>query len=206
MSQVRGNLFILSAPSGAGKSSLINALLQQHSDMQVSVSHTTRAPRPGEQNAKHYHFVSEAEFKTLIDNDDFFEWAQVFDNYYGTSKAAIEQQLANGIDVFLDIDWQGARQVRELAPDVTTIFILPPSKAELENRLTNRGQDSADVIAGRMAKAQSETSHFDEYDYLVVNDDFDTALAEIETIVKAKRLSISAQRVKHNELIHDLLK
>ena len=153
MSQVRGNLFILSAPSGAGKSSLINALLQQHSDMQVSVSHTTRAPRPGEQNAQHYHFVSEAEFKALIDNDDFFEWAQVFDNYYGTSKAAIEQQLANGIDVFLDIDWQGARQVRELAPDVTTIFILPPSKAELENRLTNRGQDSADVIAGRMAKA-----------------------------------------------------
>ena len=160
MAHSRGNLFILSAPSGAGKSSLINALLKKHADMKVSVSHTTRAPRPGENNAEHYHFVSVDEFKALIAKDDFFEWAQVFDNYYGTSKQAIEEQLAAGIDIFLDIDWQGARQVREIMDDVKTIFILPPSKQELEQRLNSRGQDSAEVIAGRMAQAQSETSHY----------------------------------------------
>ncbi|MGO2477265.1 MAG: guanylate kinase, partial [Pseudoalteromonas sp.] len=186
MAQTRGNLFILSAPSGAGKSSLINALLTKHNDMKVSVSHTTRAPRPGEKSGEHYHFVNVEQFKSLIEKNDFFEWAQVFDNYYGTSKQAIEEQLAAGIDVFLDIDWQGARQVRELVEDVETIFILPPSKTELEARLNNRGQDSAEVIAGRMAKAQSETSHYDEYDYLVVNDNFENTLNEIEMIVMTK--------------------
>lgn len=206
MTQTRGNLFILSAPSGAGKSSLISALLAKYSDMKVSVSHTTRSPRPGENNGEHYHFVSVDEFKDLIKKDDFFEWAQVFDNYYGTSKQAIEQQLAAGIDVFLDIDWQGARQVRDLVADVETIFILPPSKAELESRLNNRGQDSQEVIAGRMAQAQSETSHFNEYDYVVVNDDFATALKEIETIVLAKRLSLQSQVIRHQELLTDLLK
>ncbi|WP_105214595.1 guanylate kinase [Pseudoalteromonas sp. T1lg22] len=206
MSQVRGNLFILSAPSGAGKSSLIKALLEKHTNMQVSVSHTTRDPRPGEENTVHYHFVSQDEFKQLINNNDFFEWAQVFDNYYGTSKAAIEKQLDAGIDVFLDMDWQGARQVRELAPEVTTIFILPPSKDELQSRLTNRGQDSAEVIAARMEKAQSETSHYDEYDYVVVNDDFDTAREEIATIVAATRLRLSTQKRKHGALIDELLK
>ena len=206
MAQTRGNLFILSAPSGAGKSSLISALLNKHSDMKVSVSHTTRSPRPGEENGVHYHFVSVEEFKTLIDKNDFFEWAQVFDNYYGTSKKAIETQLDAGIDVFLDIDWQGAQQIRNLVDDVETIFILPPSKEELESRLNNRGQDSAEVIAGRMAKAQSETSHYNEYDYVVVNDDFDTALAEIETIVMAKRLSLKSQTIRHQELLNALLK
>ncbi|MCF7500854.1 MULTISPECIES: guanylate kinase [unclassified Pseudoalteromonas] len=206
MAQTRGNLFILSAPSGAGKSSLISALLNKHSDMKVSVSHTTRSPRPGEENGVHYHFVSVEEFKALIDKNDFFEWAQVFDNYYGTSKKAIETQLDAGIDVFLDIDWQGAQQIRKLVDDVETIFILPPSKEELESRLNNRGQDSAEVIAGRMAKAQSETSHYNEYDYVVVNDDFDTALAEIETIVMAKRLSLKSQTIRHQELLNALLK
>ena len=206
MAQTRGNLFILSAPSGAGKSSLIGALLKKHSDMKVSVSHTTRSPRPGEENGVHYHFVSVDEFKTLIEKNDFFEWAQVFDNYYGTSKQAIESQLAAGIDVFLDIDWQGAQQIRKLVDDVETIFILPPSKEELESRLNNRGQDSAEVIAGRMAKAQSETSHYNEYDYVVVNDDFDTALTEIETIVMAKRLSLKSQTVRHQALLENLLK
>ena len=206
MAQTRGNLFILSAPSGAGKSSLIGALLKKHSDMKVSVSHTTRSPRPGEENGVHYHFVSVDEFKALIEKNDFFEWAQVFDNYYGTSKQAIESQLAAGIDVFLDIDWQGAQQIRKLVDDVETIFILPPSKEELESRLNNRGQDSAEVIAGRMAKAQSETSHYNEYDYVVVNDDFDTALAEIETIVMAKRLSLQSQAVRHQALLENLLK
>ncbi|ASM51373.1 guanylate kinase [Pseudoalteromonas espejiana DSM 9414] len=206
MAQTRGNLFILSAPSGAGKSSLITALLKKHADMKVSVSHTTRDPRPGEENAVHYHFVSADEFKALIAKDDFFEWAQVFDNYYGTSKQAIESQLDAGIDVFLDIDWQGAQQVREIMPSVQTIFILPPSKAELEQRLNNRGQDSAEVIAGRMAKAQSETSHYNEYDYVVVNDDFDTALSNIETIVLAQRLTLNAQASRHHDLITNLLK
>ncbi|CAH9065129.1 Guanylate kinase [Pseudoalteromonas haloplanktis] len=206
MAHSRGNLFILSAPSGAGKSSLINALLKKHADMKVSVSHTTRAPRPGENNAEHYHFVSVDEFKALIAKDDFFEWAQVFDNYYGTSKQAIESQLAAGIDVFLDIDWQGARQVREIVDDVKTIFILPPSKQELEQRLNNRGQDSAEIIAGRMAQAQSETSHYDEYDFVVVNDDFDTALSEIESVVIAQRLTLKAQTTRHQTLINELLK
>ena len=206
MAYSRGNLFILSAPSGAGKSSLINALLKKHADMKVSVSHTTRAPRPGENNAEHYHFISVDEFKALIAKDDFFEWAQVFDNYYGTSKQAIEEQLAAGIDVFLDIDWQGARQVREIMDDVKTIFILPPSKQELEQRLNSRGQDSAEVIAGRMAQAQSETSHYNEYDYVVVNDDFDTALSDLETIVIAQRLTLKAQVARHQTLINELLK
>ena len=206
MAQTRGNLFILSAPSGAGKSSLINALLAKHSDMKVSVSHTTRSPRPGEKNGVHYHFTTVDEFKSLIEKNDFFEWAQVFDNFYGTSKQAIEQQLAAGIDVFLDIDWQGAQQIRKLVDDVETIFILPPSKQELESRLNNRGQDSAEVIAGRMAQAQSESSHYNEYDYLVVNDDFNIALKQIETIVLAKRLSLKSQSVRHQNLITDLIK
>ena len=206
MAQTRGNLFILSAPSGAGKSSLINALLKKHADMKVSVSHTTRAPRPGEENGVHYHFVSTDEFKALIAKDDFFEWAQVFDNYYGTSKQAIESQLDAGIDVFLDIDWQGAQQVREIMPSVKTIFILPPSKEELEQRLNNRGQDSAEVIASRMAKAQSETSHYNEYDYVIVNDDFETALGDIEMIVMAQRLTLKAQEERHQVLLNSLLK
>ena len=206
MAQTRGNLFILSAPSGAGKSSLINALLKKHADMKVSVSHTTRAPRPGEENGVHYHFASTDEFKALIAKNDFFEWAQVFDNYYGTSKQAIESQLDAGIDVFLDIDWQGAQQVREIMPSVKTIFILPPSKEELEQRLNNRGQDSAEVIASRMAKAQSETSHYNEYDYVIVNDDFESALGDIEMIVMAQRLTLKAQEERHQVLLNSLLK
>ena len=205
MSQARGNLFILSAPSGAGKSSLINALLERHSDMKVSVSHTTRQPRPGEEDGVHYHFTTPEAFKALIEQDGFLEWAQVFDNYYGTSKQSIEQQLAAGIDVFLDIDWQGARQIREIVGDVRTIFIVPPSKTELEARLNSRGQDSADVIASRMAKAQSETSHFNEYDYLIVNDEFDAALYQLETIVFASRLAQTNQALKHQQLLSDLL-
>ncbi|WP_166420107.1 guanylate kinase [Pseudoalteromonas sp. Z1A8] len=206
MAQTRGNLFILSAPSGAGKSSLINALLKNHADMKVSVSHTTRAPRPGEENGVHYHFASTDEFKALIAKDDFFEWAQVFDNYYGTSKQAIESQLDAGIDVFLDIDWQGAQQVRKIMPSVQTIFILPPSKEELEQRLNNRGQDSAEVIASRMAQAQSETSHYSEYDFVIVNDDFETALADIKIIVMAQRLTLKAQEDRHQVLLNSLLK
>lgn len=204
---VKGNLFILSAPSGAGKSSLISALLKQTSKvpMQVSVSHTTRAPRPGEENGVHYHFVSVDEFKQLIEQAAFYEHAQVFGNYYGTSEAAIDAQLAKGIDVFLDIDWQGAQQVRRRKPDVTTIFICPPSRQELEKRLRGRGQDSDEVIAGRMAEARSECSHYLEFDYIIVNDDFEQALAELSAIVQDKRLRCANQSEKHRNLFKDLL-
>jgi guanylate kinase len=202
-----GNLFILSAPSGAGKSSLVSALLAQQSSrpMQVSVSHTTRAPRPGEENGQHYHFVSIDEFKELITKNAFYEHAQVFDNYYGTSEAAIDDQLMRGIDVFLDIDWQGAQQVRMKKPEVTTIFIAPPSKAELEHRLNKRGQDSAEIIKSRMQQAQAECSHYQEFDYIIVNDNFEQALAELTTVVNNQRLKRKQQAEVHQQLFADLL-
>ncbi|WP_417349767.1 guanylate kinase [Ferrimonas sp.] len=202
----RGNLFIVSAPSGAGKSSLIGALLKDKpADMQVSVSHTTRAPRPGESDGVHYHFVDKEAFKALIDQGAFFEWAEVFGNYYGTSRVTIEQTLDKGIDVFLDIDWQGARQVKALMPEAIGIFILPPSREELERRLNSRGQDSADTIAARMADAVDEMSHYDEYDYLIVNEDFDTALADLSAIVLANRLHLAGQKSVHGDMLDDLL-
>ncbi|MDR8525485.1 guanylate kinase [Shewanella fidelis] len=202
----RGNLFIVSAPSGAGKSSLISALLRdQPLDKQVSVSHTTRQPRPGEENGQHYHFVNQDEFKRLIAENAFFEWAEVFGNYYGTSRVTIEQTLAKGIDVFLDIDWQGAQQVKKLMPESIGVFILPPSKAELERRLTGRGQDSAEVIAGRMAQAVSEMSHYNEYDFVIVNDDFDKALADLLAIIRSQRLTSASQIHTQNDMIKDLL-
>jgi len=202
-----GNLFILSAPSGAGKSSLINALLKQESSrpMQVSVSHTTRDARPGENNGEHYHFVSVNHFKKQIKQNAFYEYAEVFGNYYGTSEVAIDEQLAQGIDVFLDIDWQGAQQVRMKKPSVTTIFISPPSKGELEKRLRGRGQDSDDVIASRMAQAQAECSHFQEFDYIIINDDFDQALVDLTTIVNNQRLKRSQQVGQHKALLNELV-
>lgn len=204
----RGNLFIVSAPSGAGKSSLIKALLERHSldnSMAVSVSHTTRATRPGEQHGVHYHFVSVDDFKALINQDAFFEWAEVFGNFYGTSRLAVEQQLENGIDVFLDIDWQGARQVREMMPGAIGIFILPPSREELERRLVGRGQDSSETIAKRMNEAVSEMSHFDEYDYLLINDDFETTLDRFRSVVLAARQSLDNQRQANTTLLDALL-
>jgi len=206
MSQV-GTLFIVSAPSGAGKSSLIKALLAEKRSYtaQVSISHTTRAPRPGEVDGEHYHFVNEAEFKQLIAENAFFEWAEVFGNYYGTSRLSIEQSLAKGIDVLLDIDWQGARQVREAMPNAKGIFILPPSRAELESRLNKRGQDSAEIIAQRMQKAQSEMSHYNEYDYLIVNDDFEVATQELSAILLALRSEQEKQAVKYSQTIQELL-
>lgn len=204
---VPGNLFILSAPSGAGKSSLIKGFLEQGCDreLQVSVSHTTRAPRPGEIDGVHYHFVSVEAFKQLIEDNAFYEWAEVFGNYYGTSEVAIDHQLSQGIDVFLDIDWQGAQQVRLKKPQVTTIFICPPSRAELEKRLTNRGQDSAEIIAERMARAQAECSHYQEFDYIIVNDNFDKALQDLRIVVQNQRLKLSQQRQKHQLLFEQLI-
>ena len=205
MSTQLGNLFIVAAPSGAGKSSLIKALLESpeavQSPMQVSVSLTTRAPRPGEVNGQHYHFVSKAEFEAAIERNELFEWAEVFGNYYGTSRVVIEETLQQGIDVFLDIDWQGARQVKALLPDTTSIFILPPSLTELEARLQGRGQDSAEVIAKRMQQASSEISHHAEFDFLVVNDDFNTALHELRSIVHCQRLTRGKQSIRHAALL-----
>jgi len=202
-----GNLFILSAPSGAGKSSLISALLKQDSarPMQVSVSHTTRDARPGEVNGQHYHFVSKQAFEADIEQNAFYEHAEVFGNYYGTSEAAIDEQLAQCIDVFLDIDWQGAQQVRMKKPSVTTIFICPPSRIELENRLRGRGQDSEEVIQSRMEQAQSECSHYQEFDYIIVNDDFDQALLDLTTVVNNQRLKRSQQTMAQQQLFADLL-
>ncbi|ABO88246.1 guanylate kinase [Aeromonas salmonicida subsp. salmonicida] len=203
----QGTLYIISSPSGAGKSSLLNALLTKHNPagkMQLSVSHTTRATRPGEENGVHYHFVQVEEFKELIDRGDFLEWAEVFGNYYGTSRAAIEACLAQGIDVFLDIDWQGARQIREQMP-TKSIFILPPSRAELEQRLIGRGQDSAEVIAGRMAKAIAEMVHYDEYDYVIINKDFELALFQLRAIIECQRLEMRQQQQAQQNLLQQLL-
>ncbi|WGE57418.1 guanylate kinase [Actinobacillus equuli] len=202
-----GNLYILSAPSGAGKSSLINALLADLSrtEVQLSISHTTRNPRPGEEDGVHYYFTNHAEFEALIEKGHFLEWAEVFGNYYGTSLPMIEKSLEKGIDVFLDIDWQGARQIRQKLPNVKTIFILPPSRAELEKRLFGRGQDSAETIAKRMAEAISEMSHYDEFDYVIVNDDFQTALGELKSILTAERLKLETQALRHKQLIDQLL-
>ncbi|MDG6894730.1 guanylate kinase [Volucribacter amazonae] len=202
----QGNLYIISAPSGAGKSSLINALLADSETMKVSVSHTTRQARPGEQEGVHYYFVEQAEFERLIEQGVFLEYAKVFGgHYYGTSLPMIEQSLAQGIDVFLDIDWQGARQIREKMPSVKSIFILPPSLAALEQRLIGRGQDSAEVIAQRMEKAQSEMSHYDEYDYVIINDEFSQALQDIRHILAAERLKTQVQKISQQGLIAELL-
>lgn len=202
----RGNLYIVSAPSGAGKSSLISALLKDKpADMQVSVSHTTRNPRPGEENGVHYHFVSVDQFKALIDQNAFFEWAEVFGNFYGTSRLTVQDTLERGIDVFLDIDWQGAQQVKKLMPEAKGIFILPPSREELERRLVGRGQDSAEVIASRMAQAVSEMSHFNEYEYVIVNDNFDEALADLRAIIRAGRLTLAGQARTHSDMLKGLL-
>ena len=202
-----GNLYILSAPSGAGKSSLINALLADlpRHEVQLSIAHTTRQPRPAEEDGVHYYFTCHTEFESLIEKGHFLEWAEVFGNYYGTSLPMIERSLEQGIDVFLDIDWQGARQIREKVPNVKTIFILPPSREELEQRLIGRGQDSAETISKRMAEAESEMSHYDEFDYVIINDDFNQALSELKAILTAERLKLAPQKIRHQALINQLL-
>ncbi|MFT5880225.1 MAG: guanylate kinase [Moritella sp.] len=203
----KGTLFIVSAPSGAGKSSLIKALLDANpsSDMKVSVSHTTRAARPGEIDGIHYHYIPVAEFKQQIKNNNFFEWAEVFGNYYGTSRVMIEKTLEQGIDIFLDIDWQGARQIKQQMPDARGVFILPPSREELERRLNSRGQDSEAIITKRMTEAQAEMSHYHEYDYLIINDDFSTALEDLHAIVRSERLASAKQAAKNSVIMKDLL-
>ena len=183
-----GILFIVSAPSGAGKTSLLKALVESTDRICVSVSHTTRAPRPGETDGQHYHFVDTATFERMVAAGEFVEHARVFDNQYGTSAAAVTSELVTGRDVVLEIDWQGARQVRERFPEAVSVFILPPSVDELRRRLSARGQDAEEVVERRMRDALSELSHFDEYDYLVVNDRFEAALEDLRALMRTQRL------------------
>lgn len=201
----QGTLYIVSAASGTGKTSLLKSLLEQTKGISISVSHTTRDARIGEENGVHYHFVGKNTFHNLIEEGDFLEHAEVFGNFYGTSQSAVKEQLANGEDVILEIDWQGAQQVRKLMPDAVSIFILPPSREALLSRLQGRGQDSDDIIAGRMAEAISEMSHYNEFDYIVVNDVFDTALEELKGIFAAGRLTAKRQTEEHQAMISQLL-
>lgn len=201
----KGTLYILSAPSGAGKTSLVKALISQDPLTCVSVSHTTRAPRPGEIDGKDYHFTKHCEFEQMIADTDFLEHARVFTNHYGTSRHWVETALAAGNDVILEIDWQGAQQVRKLMPESVSIFILPPSLDALRQRLNNRGQDAVEIINQRMAEAVSEMSHYQEFDYLIINDQFDLSLTELQAIFIAKRQLIGRQQQQYQQLLEQLL-
>ncbi|AUZ55754.1 guanylate kinase [Stenotrophomonas acidaminiphila] len=202
---MRGTLFIVAAPSGAGKSSLVNATLARDAQIALSISFTSRAMRPGEENGRHYHFVSAAEFERMIAAGDFFEYARVHGDWKGTARQSVEPQLAAGKDVLLEIDWQGARQVREKVPDAVSVFILPPSKQALDDRMRKRGQDSEAVMAQRLAAAREEMLHYDEFDYVIVNEVFDTAVDEMCAIFTASRLRRAQQQARHGGLIRSLL-
>jgi guanylate kinase len=200
-----GTLYTVSAPSGAGKTSLVQALIEQDLSIQVSISHTTRIIRPGETGGVDYHFVDQSIFLAMLEQTAFLEHAKVFDNYYGTSQQWVKETLAKGLDVILEIDWQGAAQVRKLMPEAVAIFILPPSKIALEQRLTGRGQDSQEIIDKRMSEAQNEMSHYVEADYLVINDDFNAALTELAAIFIAQRNTQSNQQLTRQILLKELL-
>jgi len=202
---MNGTLYVVSAPSGAGKTSLLKALTEADPLLGVAVSHTTRTSRPGEQNDVHYHFIDQATFDAMVTAGEFLEHANVHGNCYGTSRAAVAKVLASGRDLVLEIDWQGARQVREAMPEATSVFILPPSRDALEHRLRARGQDSEAVIAERVLNALNEMAHHAEYDYLVVNDRFDDALADLAAIFRARRLLAAAQAERHPQLLDQLL-
>jgi guanylate kinase len=201
-----GTLFTVSAPSGAGKTSLVGALVKSNPEVCVSVSHTTRPMRPGEVEGINYHFVSREQFETMLEAGDFLEHAQVFGNLYGTSQKWVMETLKQGVDVVLEIDWQGAQQVRRLMPETVSLFILPPSLACLRQRLTSRGQDDDAVIDARMAEAISEMSHYPEADYLIINDDFTVALAQFQALVSCQHLRLERQTERHQQLLKDLLK
>lgn len=200
----QGTLFVISAPSGAGKTSLVSEMLRQDSKLGVSVSHTTRPMREGEHNGVNYHFVSRDEFEAMIGQGDFLEHADVFGNYYGTSQVWVRDTLAKGQDVILEIDWQGAEQVRRLLPECVSIFIVPPSADVLRQRLVGRGTDAADVVERRLAEAEEECRHAVEFDYLVVNDDFQDALVDLLAIVRSHRLKMAVQQVRHGSLLAGL--
>lgn len=201
----KGILYTVSAPSGAGKTSLVNALIESSPEVCVSVSHTTRPMRPGEKSGINYHFVDPHAFDTMLANGAFLEHAQVFNNRYGTSRHWVEQTLQEGMDVILEIDWQGARQVRQQLPDTVGLFILPPSLAALRQRLTGRGQDDPAVIEARMKEAINEISHYREADYLIVNDDFTTALAQFQALITSQHLRRERQEQVHHAMLAELL-
>ncbi len=203
-SNITGNLFIITAASGAGKTSLVNALLAKDSQVRLSISHTTRPPRPGEVNGEHYHFASEAQFLDILNVGGFLESAEVHGAKYGTAQSAVDTALQAGLDVILEIDWQGAAQVRNIYPQSISIFILPPSLEALEQRLNNRGQDSSEVIAKRVAAARDEMRHVVEFDYVTINDSFELALQDLMAIILAQRLSSKAQLQRHAALIQKL--
>ena len=199
------NLYVIAAPSGGGKTSLINALLDQDDQISLSISHTTRDPRPAETNDVHYHFVNKTDFQALIDDGAFLEHALVYGNYYGTGREAVRSKLAQGYDVMLDIDWQGAQQVRASFPECCSIFILPPSLEELRKRLSNRGQDSKQVINMRMHLAQSEIRHCMEFDFQIINDDFDAALEDLHSIIRHNQPKRKGQKKRIDTLLAELL-
>ena len=201
-----GTLYIVSAPSGAGKTSLVKALIDSMAQVRVSVSHTTRGIRPGEVDGVNYHFTPREEFIKMLEQGDFLEHAEVFGNLYGTSHSWVKQTLAKGYDLILEIDWQGAQQVRKLVPEAKSIFILPPTHTDLRQRLHNRGQDAADVIDLRMQQAITEMSHYVEYDYIVINDDFATALEDLKAIFRSNQLQLATQQKRHTQLLCDLLR
>ena len=198
-------LFVVAAPSGGGKTSLINALIDQDKQVRLSVSHTTRPPRPGEQDGVHYHFIDETTFLNLAARDAFLEHARVFDHHYGTGREAVEQQLASGYDVILDIDWQGARQIRASFPSCCSVFIVPPSLEVLRQRLTARGQDSEAVIQRRMRDARAEISHWSEFDFLIINDNFEEALTDLHSIIRDGKLSRPVDNRQRREILAELL-
>lgn len=200
----QGTLYVISAPSGAGKTSLVAAMLGNDDKLGVSISHTTRPMREGEQDGVNYHFVSRDEFEAMIARGEFLEHADVFGNYYGTSHIWVRETLARGQDVILEIDWQGAEQVRRLMPECVSIFIVPPSAATLRERLTGRGTDAPDVVERRLNEAREECQHALEFDFLVVNDDFDVALADLLAIVRSQRVRIGVQQDRHSELLTQL--
>ena len=199
--QYSGRLFLVTAPSGAGKSSLVNALLKMEPDIKLSISHTTRAPRPGEENGREYHFVTVEEFEAMKDRGEFLESALVHGNYYGTSRVWIEEQMKAGNDVLLEIDWQGARQVRERFAGTVGIFILPPSIEALEWRLHHRGTDSEQTITRRLLGAGAEMAHAPEFEYVIINEDFDVALSQMRAVVIASRLAYGQQAVRHRDTL-----
>jgi guanylate kinase len=201
---VNGNVFIICAPSGAGKTSLVAELLRRDRNARLSVSHTTRAPRPGEEDGRDYHFVSRPVFEAMIERGAFLESAEVHGNLYGTSQGWIDEQRAADVDLVLEIDWQGAQQVRRLIPDAVGIFILPPSPDTLRRRLVDRGQDSDAVIERRLQAARGEIAHLAEFDYVIINNNFDDAVEDLVSIVRSTRLRIDAQVSRHSDLINSL--
>lgn len=200
-----GLLFVVSAASGTGKTSLVKALLDRVTNLHVSVSHTTRGQRPGELDGVHYHFTEKDSFIALVEQGGFIEYAEVFGNYYGTAQATVKEQLAKGHDVLLEIDWQGAQQVRKLFPDSKQIFILPPSQFDLRQRLSNRGTDSVEVIERRLGCAVEDMQQYVNFDYVIINDDFNKALHDLESIIIANRLVITQQASRHQKMISELI-